>query len=179
MKNLLALLFTVILLQACTANNQTNQPLAEEETDQAPEICQTFSSEQVKNILGTDNYNENRVEQISEGAEGCKYIALNDDSGNPKTFNFILRTAETPDQAKSEFYRAVNVWQNSNLNNREYSYIEDLGDDSFYSYNEKAPQLITYQNNNLLIVTLGNMETDKEDALQKSKDTTSVLLQKI
>lgn len=179
MKKLLSLLFAALLLQACSANNQSNQPLAEEETNQTPKICQTLSADQIQNILDTDNYSENPVEQISEGAEGCKYIALDDESDNPKTFNFILRTAETPDQTKSEFYRAVNVWQNSNLNNREYSYIKNLGDDSFWSYNEKAPQLITYQNVNLLIVTLGNLETNKETALAKAKTVTSILLEKL
>ncbi len=179
MKKPLTLLFGVLLLQACSANNQINNPLAEKETDQIPEICQTFPPEQIKNILNTDNYSENPVEQISKGAQGCKYIALSDASDKSKTFNFILRNAKTPEQTESEFYRAVNVWQNSNLDNREYKYIENLGDDSFYSYNEKAPQLITYKNSNLFIVTLGNLDVDKNDALQKAKIATSVLLQNL
>lgn len=170
-----AIFVFVLALNACSTPNESDEETA---SDGIPKICNLVETTTVTEILGTDNYTVTNLEGLTEGAEGCKFIAADqsaatDNGATPadsaRTFNFIRREGENTSQTKTAYMSAVTIWQNSNLENRQYAYIDNLGDGAFYAYSLKTPQLVTYKNDVLLVITFGNLGEDKETVLTKAR----------
>ena len=179
----IAPLLTAFLFISCSTlqGNQNPADGTARETsgeDEIPAICNILSDEELQSIF-SDSVNPSAVAFLSEGADGCKYNAKDTQEGPAKTLNFIVRKTDSANQAENEFYRAINVWQNSNLENRNYKYIENLGDNAFFAYSEKTPQLISYENNFMLIVTSGNFKLGNEASLEILKKVTANLLDRL
>jgi len=176
----LPLVLVLTFLNGCALTNidsESNQN-TNDETAQKPEICDTLAEVEVSTILNS-LYEATTVEFLSEGADGCKYIATEKKNDKTRTLNFIVRHTNAEQQSKDEFYRAVNVWQNSALENRTYDYIDNVGTEAFFTFNEKTPQLISYKNNTLVIVTFGNFAEDSDTILEKAKSVTIKLLDRL
>lgn len=166
------LLLSTLFLPGCSGGPE-NAP--QNSTANLPEICNTLDGAIIATALETENYTIEPLEDLATDVQGCKYLA-SDGSTPIKTFNFIRRVEETPDKAKESYYKAVNVWQNSQMDNRELSYEQNIGDQTFWAYGEKTPQLVTYKNNILLIITFGNLKKDNAQMLAKAKTIATPLL---
>ena len=169
-----ALLLTTSFLQGCSGPAENTPP---DSAANLPEICNTLDSAIIAAVLETENHTTEPMKELATDVEGCKYLA-SDGSIPIKTFNFIRRMEATPDKAKTSYLKAVNVWQNSKMDNRELSYEQSIGDEAFWAYGEKTPQLITYKNNILLIITFGNLKNNNAETLTKAKTLATPLLQK-
>lgn len=177
----IALLLAVFLLTGCSGASRDSQNNTTSETageDEIPTICAVLTDKELQDIF-SGSFTTSPVAFLSEGADGCKYNEEDKQEGPARTLNFIVRKTDSAIQAENEFYRAVNVWQNSNLENRNYQYIENLGDKAFWAYSEKTPQLISYYNNFMLIVTSGNFGQDNGKALEMLKNVSSKLLERL
>jgi len=177
-KRIIATLLLALILNAC-ALSENGPYQSSNNSDEAqqgvPAICLAIPKDDLLFIMGS-SYRSMPVDLISEGADGCKYVATEERNGMFKNINFIVRNTNSPEQAESEYYRAVNTWQNSRLENREYMDIEDVGSQAFFAYSEKTPQFITYQDNTLVILTFGNYHLGKDLILAYSKKITTYLL---
>jgi len=167
-----ALLLTTSFLQGCSGPAENTPP---DSAANLPEICNTLDSAIIAAVLETENYTTEPMEELGSDVEGCKYLA-SDGSIPIKTFNFIRREETTPAMAKESYYKAVNLWQNNQMDNRELSYEQNIGDEALWAYGEKTPQLVTYKNNILLIITFGNLKNNNAETLTKAKTIAPPLL---
>jgi hypothetical protein len=108
---------------------------------------------------------------------GCKYYVSeqesdtqnNENPESPKTFNVIIRTTNDYNKTLETYEQAVNVWKNGNIPNRTYKEAENIGYKAFWAYSSNTPQLITHDENHLLIITLGNFNEEESVQLQSAK----------
>ena len=122
------------------------------------------------------------LELITEDTKGCKYVANAENEEeliDSKTLNFIIRTANSENDNKNAYYQGVNVWVNSQFENRETSYVEDLGTEAFWAYTKKSPQLLVYQDTKLLIITFGNFNLENQAMLEVAKPIAQMLLDRV
>ncbi len=166
------LILTTSFLQGCSGPAENTPP---DSAANLPAICNTLDSAIIADVLETENYTTEPMDDLASDVEGCKYMATGD-AVPVKTFNFIRREEKTPAIAKDSYYKAVNVWQNSQMDNRELSYEQNIGDETFWAYGEKTPQLVTYKDNILLIITFGNLKKPNAEMLTKAKTIAPPLL---
>lgn len=159
-----------LLLASCSQSTIT------EIEAEKPDICNILEPTVMQELLG-ESYSSGPLIDMLEGADGCKYIAQTDPPEEAKIFNFILRTSKSEEQSEDEYLRAINFWVNNELSYRKYEHIEDVGTKAFLAYAQKSPQLITYKDKNLLIITFANFNEDSETILPKLKSTAQKLLE--
>jgi len=176
LKRFVSLSLLIFLLNACSihAEDITNENNPDQIAE-TPVICSELPDELIADIFES-SYKTMPVELLSEGADGCKYVSDEEINGNIKTINFIYRKTNSPEQTKSEYFRAVNTWQNSGLENREYSDIKNIGEKAFYAFSNATPQFIAYQNTNLVILTFGNFDQSSDIILEHAKLLSPYLL---
>lgn len=159
---LLSTLITIAVFSACTVEID---PLA---------FCKNLEPNSVEKLLNS-SYKEEPVSSLNEKIKGCKYIS---ETIEGRTFNIIASHADYPAQTLAAYEKAVNVWKNGAFENRDLSEVSQIGDKAFWAFNQKTPQLITYQETKLLIITLGNFNLESADQLEVAKQIATTLFEK-
>lgn len=156
MKNIIKIttfiILSALLLTACSAEKD---PLA---------FCKKLDQQKVEKLINS-SYKMDNVTNLAEGYLGCKYTS---ETIEGKTFNIIANQTSYPQEAQQAYERTIDVWKNSTVPDREFSDLTTVGDAGFWAYNKVTPQLVTYRDTKLLIITLGNFNLDE----QQEKDIT-------
>jgi hypothetical protein len=148
------LLIPLFLLAAC--ENEAD-PLA---------FCNKLGKAQVERIFNS-SYHTAPVDFLQNSEKGCKYIS---DTVEGRTFNVIYHQFDYPQKAKKAFDMAVNVWQKGTFENRTYYKPANIGDEAFWSGHNEKPQLITYKETKLIILTLGGFNLGQDAQLNAAKE---------
>lgn len=177
MKKLLALIsLSIFLLAACADIGPVEPTDTQQEAKvDSQALCDAFSRETITSIVGTP-YLAEAMEELDSSTGGCKVYNTEDDRLYARNFNLIARVTEDAVTAENEFNRAKAVWENGNMVNKSLKEIENIGTQSFWAYGQETTQLITFQDDNLIILTLGHYEQTEEEILEKAKELTSKAL---
>lgn len=178
MKKLLTFISLSVFLFAACAEIGPAEPDTETQQEakvDSQALCDAFSQETITGIVGTP-YLAEAMDELDSSTGGCKVYNTEDDRLYSRNFNLIARIAADPVTAENEFNRAKAVWENGNMVNKSLKNIEDVGTQSFWAYGQETTQLITYQKDTLIILTLGHYEQSEEEILQKAKEITLTAL---
>jgi len=165
---LIGLLFVIFLLNGCADTPPSTQENSESETVSSTQICDIFTDETINELIGSP-FRTEPMEELDSRTGGCKFINTEDEAINARNFNIIARITEDEPTAMSEYTRATSVWRNGNMSQKKTSDIENTGTEAFWAYGSETTQLITYENEALVILTLGHLHDDEAILLEKSK----------
>lgn len=163
-----AFILSVLILTACT-----DVGLVESQT-----LCDAIPKETVSQVVG-EPYTIEPIEELDRSTGGCKVYNTEDDRLFMRNFNIIAREAQDEGTAKSEYLRAVAVWTNGNMVNKATQDIEGIGTKAFWAYGEQTSQFITYQGQNLIILSFGHYQVSEEELLEKAKGLTNIILEEL
>lgn len=132
------------------------------------EVCSLIPQELGEEILGTPFNTVPKTNLESEQAASCQFISTVDEEYFTKNFLVAIRSTDDREQIKKDFDSAVEIWANNAISNRTSQNPTNIGTEAYWTYSTAVPQLITYQENRLLIITLGQLDEDEDTQLEKA-----------
>lgn len=166
---------SAFILTACNSIGVVEPDPQPEAKVNSQALCDAFPQETITSIVGSP-YLAEPMEGLDPNTGGCKIYNTEDDRLYSRNFNLIARVTTDTKTARSEFDRAIAVWKNGNMVNKTLKDIEDVGTESFWAYGKDTTQLITYQDDKLIILTLGHYQQTEEEILEKAKELTFTAL---
>lgn len=168
MKKLFVLPIIIILLSGCTETPS----IANNAHISSSQLCELMPEQEGENIFES-TFIKDPIPEADTRTSGCKFISDENTNENKKNFNIILVSYNSPEEAFENYTKAINVWKNGNMPNRILQDLPDIGTKGFFSKGNNSSQLITYQNQKLLIITLSYFKEEESQLINKAKQIAS------
>lgn len=168
MKKLFVLTSILIILSGCTESSST----ANNSHISSSQLCEVISQQEGENIFES-TFIKDPIPEPDTRTSGCKFISDENTNENKINFNIIMASYNSPEEASENYTKAINVWKNGKMPNRILQDIPGIGTKGFFSKGNNSSQLITYQNEKLLIITLSYFKEEETELITKAKQIAS------